>query len=235
MKNKPTHIAIIPDGNRRWARKRKLPIGTGHNEGAKSLEKIIEKAHNLDIKYLTVWGSSLSNISNRSEKEVNTLMGIFEKYFKKIASAKETHQNEVRVRVLGRWEELFSSGAKKSINEAIEKTRNYSRNNLTFLMAYNGTDEMVNAVKTICQKHKNKQNFKITPVVLKDNLWTHDLPPVDLVIRTGGEPHWSAGFMMFDVSEARLCFTETLWPSFSPQEFEKTINNYSQIERRFGK
>jgi len=136
--------------------------------------------------------------------------------------------------VLGRWEELLSKRAREAVANAVASTAHYNKKNLTFLLAYTGIDEMVNTVSAICRKRESNAELEITPDVIKNNLWTRELPPVDLVIRTGGEPHWSAGFMMFDVAEARLYFTETLWPDFSAEEFEQAVGNYNQTERRFG-
>ncbi|MFH1896259.1 MAG: polyprenyl diphosphate synthase [bacterium] len=235
MKNTPKHIVIVPDGNRRWAREKNLPPQMGHLEGVKAFEKVGKKANELNIPYFTAWGCSVSNVTARPQKEIDTLMNIFEKQFTKIAKDKETHQNQVKIRVLGRWAELFTPKAKKAVEKAIEATKNYRQKNITFLLAYSGVDEVVSAVSAICRKRKANPNLEITPTVIKNNLWTRELPPVDLVIRTGGEPHWSAGLMMFDVAEARLYFTNTLWPDFSPQEFEKAVAQYAQAERRFGR
>lgn len=235
MQNIPNHIAIIPDGNRRWAKGKHLPPSRGHFEGAKTLEKIIRKAYNLKINYLTIWGGSIANTTERSEKEIATLMDIYTKYFNKIASAKETHENQVRIRVLGRWAETSTTDAKNAVARAIDLTKDYSRCNLTFLLSYNGTDEMIEAVKSIVQMSKTRQDLETTPQLLKEHLWTKSLPPVDLLIRTGGEPHWSKGFMMWDVAEARLCFTETLWPDFSEKEMERIVKGFATVERRYGK
>jgi undecaprenyl diphosphate synthase len=226
----PNHVAIIPDGNRRWARKRHLPSVAGHSEGAKNMERILRAALNLKIPYITFWGCSVSNLTERSRGEVNFLMKVFETYFRKLAGSKELGENRVRVRVLGRWEELLSTGAKEAARELVANTKNYDRYNLTLLMAYDGRDEMVRAVKELCEMGKTP-----TAKGLKKRLWTRDLPPVDLVIRTGGEPHWSAGFMMWDVADAQLYFTETLWPAFSGAEFRKAILEYASRERRLGK
>ena len=225
------HIAIIPDGNRRWAKKRGLPSFLGHREGAKTTEKIFKAAFDLKIPYLTFWGSSVSNITNRSKDEVNFLFKLFETYFRKIAKDKEIRAKGVKVNVLGRWEELFPEKVKAAIRQAIKKTADYDNHQLTLLMAYSGTDEMADAISNI----KNQRSkLPVSAEDIKQHLWTRDLPPVDLVIRTGGEPHWSAGFMMWDVAEAQLHFTETLWPAFSEKEFRKIVADYTKTERRFG-
>lgn len=225
----PQHIAIIPDGNRRWARAKGLPSFMGHREGANTMERIVETARDLGIPAVTVWGSSVANITNRSKEETKFLFDIFETYFAKLARHTEIQKHNVRVRILGRWEALFPEHTKKAMREAVKQTKNNTARHLSFLMAYSGKEEMLHAIKEI------PRGGTVDEHAVKSRLWTKDLPPVDLVIRTGGEPHWSEGFMMWDVAEARLFFTETLWPDFSPEEFTRAIQNYANTERRFGK
>jgi len=233
--NIPQHIAIIPDGNRRWAKKNSLPVFRGHRQGIKSIEEVIKCALDLKIPYLTFWGCSMSNILNRSKLEVNFLMKIFEQNFRKIVQNEDIHNKKAGIAVVGRWRELFPKKTKESIEKAIDATKNYQNYHLTFLMAYSGTDEMQTAIQNIIKLKTENINLKIDENVIKNNLWTNNLPPVDLVIRTGGEPHWSDGFMMWDVANAQLYFTETLWPDFSGKEFRKVVDRYSKTKRRMGK
>ncbi len=163
--------------------------------------------------------------------EIKFILFIFEQYFKKLLKRKELDEYGIRVRVLGRWTEIFPKKTQKPIQEVIEKTKRNKNRNMTFLLAYDGRDEMTEAIKSI----RRKKGKKIDRDLVKENLWTRDLPPVDLVIRTGGEPHWSAGLMMWDVAEARLHFTETLWPAFTPGEFEKIVKVTGKVERRYGR
>jgi undecaprenyl diphosphate synthase len=227
------HVALIPDGNRRWAKRKNLLPWQGHIEGAKALEKILKKAWEMKIPYFTFWGSSLDNITKRSKEEVKVLLSLYQKYFKRLLKEKRIFDEKVRVSVLGRWKELFPKRLKETISKIIKKTKNHDRYFLTFLLAYNGTDEMLEAIKKISGKGIKKINEK----VLLENLWTGFLPPVDLVIRTGceGDPHNSAGFMMWHTAYSQFYFTKTLFPDFSPTEFEKIINDYLKRERRFGK
>jgi len=227
------HIALIPDGNRRWARKRGLAPWQGHIEGAKTLEKILEKAWEMKIPYFTFWGSSLDNITKRPRGEVKVLLSLYQKYFKRLLKEKRIFKEKVRVNIFGRWKEFFPKKLKETIFEVIKKTKNHDRYFLTFLLAYNGTDEMLEAIKKISRKKIKKIDEKI----LLENLWTGSLPPVDLIIRTGceGDPHNSAGFMMWHTAYSQFYFTKTLFPDFSPEEFEKIINDYLKRERRFGK
>ena len=236
--NLPQHIVLIPDGNRRWARKRGLPPFFGHRQGAKTLEKILKAALDLKIPYFTFWGTSLDNVTKRSSSEVNFLFKLFEWHFKKLAKVREVHQNGVRINVLGRWEKLFPEKTKKAIREAIEKTKNYKNYQLTFLMAYSGIDEMTTAIRGIAEFRIQNSELRINEESIKANLWTKDLPAVDLVIRTASErnnwSHLSAGLMMWDLADAQIYFTQTLFPDFSVAEFKKAIKQYSQTERRMG-
>lgn len=229
----PRHIVIVPDGNRRWAKKKGKPSFFGHRAGMKAVEKITQAAFKLEIPYLTIWGCSVANITERSSTEVKFLFNIFEIMFKRLARRKELKQKKIKVRVLGRWQEFFPESLKKAVRNVVNATEKYDGLNFTLLMAYDGRDEMLAAVRKISAS--GKKPSLIDYDAIKGSLWSVDLPPVDLVIRTGGEPHWSAGMMMWDVAEAQLYFTETLWPDFSPKEFQKALNYYARTERRHGK
>ena len=240
--NLPKHIAIIPDGNRRWAKKKGLASFFGHDKGAKVIEEIIEEAITSKISYLTFWGCSTNNITKRSKSEVTFLFKIFEQQFTRILKNESVHKNKIKINVFGRWEELFPQKTSAAIKKAIEETKNYHNYQLNFLLAYSGKDEMLTAIKSISNLKSNSpasgKNLKIDENLLKNNLWTKDLPPVDLIIRTGEEnglAHWSDGFMMWDAADSRLYFTKTLWPDFNKKEFKKAIAEYSISEKRFGK
>jgi len=235
IKNLPTHIAIIPDGNRRWAKKRKLQPWLGHRAGAKAFEKVLEKALELKIPYLTFWSGSWDNLTKRPKIEVNFLFKVYADWFQRIAKDKRIHQNKVRVNFLGRWKEILPQTTQRVIEKALTATKDYHQHSLTFLLAYNGMDEMRDCLQKITELARNKP-IKITEKLIKENLWTKDLPPVDLVIRTGcqDDPHLSAGFMMWDTAYSQLHFTQTLLPSFTSKEFAKIIQDYAQRERRMG-
>ncbi|MFA5178063.1 MAG: polyprenyl diphosphate synthase [Candidatus Paceibacterota bacterium] len=225
------HIALIPDGNRRWAKKRGLPSIVGHEKGSSSFEQILEKTLELKIPYLTFWGLSLDNVLKRSKTEINYIYKIIESQFQKMILDSRIYENKVKVTVLGRYQDYFPEKTKKIIAEIIKKTKNHDHYHLTFLLAYNGTDEMVDCLRKIKEKKQN-----ITEKTIKDNLWTKDLPAVDLIIRTGSEddPHLSAGFMMWDSAYAQLYFTKTFFPDFKKKEFEKCVLDYFERQRRKG-
>lgn len=230
-----THIALIPDGNRRWAKKRGLPPWKGHIEGAKNLERILKKIWEMKIPYFTFWGMSADNILKRPKEEIKILFQIFKKYFNKLLHSKEIEKEGVKINVFGRWREFFPASLKEVIEKVIEKTAKNKSFFLTILLAYNGTDEMLQAIAKIVKKAK-KENFQFSEKILRENLWTGKLPPVDLVIRTGCEkdPHNSAGFMMWQTAYSQFYFTRNLFPDFSPKELERAIKSYQKRERRFG-
>lgn len=234
LNNSLKHIVLIPDGNRRWARKRGLPSYLGHRKGAEITEKILKASFEMKIPCFTFWGSSLDNIFKRSKKEVNFLFRIFEQMFKKVLKSKEIDKNSVKINVFGRWNKLFPEKLKKIINLAIKKTRKNKKYQLTFLMAYSGIDEMKEAIKKITKLKFKNPKLKINENLIKNNLWTKNLPAVDLVIRTGGEPHWSSGLMMWDVANSQFYFTDTLYPDFTIREFRKAVELYKKTERRMG-
>ena len=230
------HVALIPDGNRRWAKKRGLLPWQGHFEGAKVVEKILKKALEMKIPYFTFWGGSLDNLTERSKKEIEFLFKVYEMYFKRLLKEKRIGKEKVKINIFGRWKEIFPKSLKIIAEKAIKETKNYKNHFLTLLLAYNGTDEMLDCIKKISEISK-KRRIKVNDNLIKENLWTGSLPAVDLIIRTGcqGDPHNSAGFMMWQTTYSQFYFTDTLFPDFLPQEFEKAIKNYLRRERRFGK
>lgn len=236
MENLPRHIAIIPDGNRRWAKKRGLTPWLGHRAGKKSFEKILETVRDMGIYCFTFWASSYDNLTKRPEREIKFLKEIYRLNFARLIKHKDIYEHQVKVNIFGRWPELLSPKQKKSFEAIIEKTKTHRQRLLNFLIAYNGTDEMQEAIKKIVKASRSDKDLKITSELIKANLWTRDLPPVDLVIRTGleGDPHWSAGFMMWDTADSQFYFTKTLWPDFSQEEFKKAIEDYCNRERRMG-
>lgn len=227
------HVALIPDGNRRWAERRGFLPWQGHLEGARILEKILKKVLEMKIPYFTFWGGSYDNLTKRSKKEISFLFKIYERYFKKLLREKTVDKEKVKINVFGRWKEISPKSLKEIVKRAVEKTKDYNRYFLTFLLAYNGTDEMLDCVRKISQKERKK----VDESLIRENLWTGSLPDVDLLIRTGcqGDPHNSAGFMMWQTAYSQFYFTKTLFPDFSPEEFERVINDFLKRERRFGK
>ena len=229
--NLPIHIAVIPDGNRRWARAKGLLPWLGHEQGAKTLNQITKDIFATGVKYFTFWASSEDNIKKRDPKEVAFYFKLVKRAFNDFEKSDYAENNQIKIDFLGSWEQMFPQDVKEVLYRIKEKTKNYGERYMTFLLAYDGRAEMLTALEKIS---KNNPVTEVTPEILKNNLLTKNLPPVDLVIRTGGEPHWSAGFMMWDVADSQLYFTQTPWPDFNKQELEIALSNYSSTQRRLG-
>lgn len=229
----PEHVVVIPDGNRRWARERGQKPWEGHLAGADRIEELVRKALEMKIKNISFWGSSVDNLKKRPLVEKKALLDIYEKYFKRLIESDEIHQNQAKINILGRWREQFPESLKKILEDGIKRTKDYKNYNLNFLLAYGGDDEMLEAIKKISLE-VGKDIKKITPELIKENLMTRSLPAVDFLIRTGGEPHLSAGFMMWDLANAQLYFSDKLFPDFDKADFEKAIEDFSERGRRLG-
>lgn len=226
----PHHVVIIPDGNRRYAKNLGKKPWYGHEIGAKNTESLVKKAHALGIKELSFWGSSLENLKKRPLEETRALLRIYETYFKELLENADIHKNKVHVRFIGRWREQFPEGLTKVLLQIEEATKDYTEYALNFFLAYSGDDDMLQAIEAL-----SVSKSKVTRETLKAALMTAELPPVDYMIRTGGDPHLSAGFMMWEMANAELFFSETLYPAFDEKAFEEAIMEYGNRARRHGK
>ena len=235
----PTHVAIIPDGNRRWARARGLAPWQGHVHGAKISGELIKAANAFGIPYFTLWIASLDNLLKRPKDEVEFLGKIFVEYFTKLAAHPDIHKERVRVRAYGFLEKVFPHEVVTAVRKAEEATAAYTSRRLSFLMGYDGRTELTEAVKKIAVEASQKpiDQAAITADFVQKHLWTADLPPVDFVIRTGtdNQPHWSGGFLLWQTCYSQLYFTNTYFPDFTPEEFQKAIKDYEGRERRLGR
>ncbi|MEI9966299.1 MAG: polyprenyl diphosphate synthase [Candidatus Moraniibacteriota bacterium] len=226
----PEHLVIIPDGNRRWATARGLKPWEGHEAGAENTKRLGEKVRELGIRQFTIWGSSLENLSKRPAAETRALLDIYARYFAEMAADPDIHENQVRVRFLGRWREQFPKSLRQSLEDLEAATATYRRHGLNFMLAYSGADDMLQAINTLVKSGKRE----VAPEDVKKALMTADLPAVDFLIRTGGEPHLSAGFMMWDLADSQLFFSDKLYPAFTPKELEAALFDYAQRPRRKG-
>jgi undecaprenyl diphosphate synthase len=229
----PHHVALIPDGNRRWAHARGLHSWDGHEAGAKNTEKIIEKARELGIRVFSFWGSSMENLTKRPFEEKRELLRLYEAYFTRMIENESIHKDRARIRLIGHWREQFPDGLRRILVRCEEETKNYDAYALNFFLAYSGNDDMLLAVRMLVASGISPD--AISSKHLKSVLMTHDLPPVDYLIRTGGEPHLSAGFMMWDIADAQLYFSDKLYPDFDAAAFAESIEEYARRARRFGK
>jgi len=227
------HIAIIPDGNRRWAQKNRKTLYVGYLKGGRSTETLIKAWLKLQAPYLTIWGCSVNNITQRTKAETKILFKVIEKEAKKLLTSRDLVESQVKIRVLGKWQEYFPSRLIKLMEELMAKTKTNESRNLTLLLAYSGVEEMAEAVASLVKS--GTPAGKITPRAIKRHLYTADLPPVDLLIRTGGEPHNSDGFMMWDTAFTKYYFSDNLYPDFEPEEFISVVKKSEKIKPRLGK
>ena len=227
----PKHIAIIMDGNRRWARAKGKPVSFGHKEGAKTLEKIVRYANKIGLEYITVYAFSTENWK-RSTEEVGTLMNILRKYLKDCV--KKSMKNNVKCRVIGRKEEL-SEDIIESINNLEEKTKDNTGLNFTIAINYGGRDEIVRAVRKIADKVKagEIETSDIDETMISDNLDTAGIPDPDLLIRTSGEQRLS-NYLPWQLAYTEFYFTDVYWPDFNREELIKACEKYNKRERRYG-
>lgn len=228
----PKHVAVIPDGNRRWAKKRGLQPWEGHDVGAKMIEKIVRKARDLGIQYISIWGSSKENLVKRPIRERQELINIYTKYFEKLINSEEVEKDDVRINIIGGWREQLPKNLVNLLEGGIEKTKHHHKYHVNFFLSYSGDDEMIAAIREIIKDCRDIAT--VTKDTVKKHLFTKDLPPVDYLIRTGGEPHLSTGFMMWDIANAQLFFSDLHFPEFDEREFEKAIADYARRMRRHG-
>ena len=229
--NFPEHVAIIMDGNRRWAKQKKLPIKLGHREGAKTLEKIVRHAKKIGIKYITVYAFSTENWK-RSESEVESLMSLLREYLDNFAKKADTEN--IKINVLGDMKP-FSEDLKKSIDLAIERTKNNTGIIFNICLNYGGRDEIVKAVQKIGRKIENHElNVDdINENTISENLYTAHMPDPDLLIRTSGEIRLS-GFLIWQSSYTEFVFLEKYWPDFNEKDLENCIEIYQRRHRKYG-
>ena len=231
IKNVPAHVAIILDGNGRWAKEKGMPRNYGHMQGAKAVEDILEVARDMGIKYLTVYAFSTENW-NRPESEVTALMKILRNYLK--TSIKKSMKNNVRCRVIG-----DKSALSEDIQDAIAELEEATKENtgLTFSIAinYGGRDEIVRAVRKVAAKVESGEikAEDITDAMIGENLDTNYLPDPDLLIRTCNEQRIS-NFLLWQCANTEIYFTPVAWPDFDKAELEKAVEAYAGRNRKFG-
>ncbi len=230
--NIPRHVAIIPDGNRRWAKRHGEQPWIGHERGAMRIEELARASRDAGVQHLSLWGSSLENLTKRPLRERRALLEIYDTYFTRLFSKGDLEKYDVRVNVIGRWKEQLPETLCKKIDAGMKQTKEHRTSFLNFFIAYSGDDEMVHAVNTIVATHPKGE--QVTKEHIKEALMTKDLPPVDYMIRTGGEPHLSTGFMMWDTANAQLYFTQKLFPDFGQQAFMEALEEYQRRARRLG-
>ena len=230
--NLPKHLAIIMDGNGRWAKQQGFLRAFGHENGTKSVKKTITTCAKLGIEYLTLYAFSTENW-NRPKLEVEALMKILINSLKKELNTLQ--ENNIKLNAIGNLEKL-PKNAQKELLDVIDKTKNNTRLTLTLALSYGSREELVNAVRIISDKVKNNiiSIDTIDDSIINEHLYTQNLPDVDLLIRTSGE-HRISNFLLWQIAYAELYFTNVLWPDFKDQDLYEAIISYQKRERRFGK
>ncbi len=230
--NLPKHLAIIMDGNGRWAKQKGLLRALGHESGTKSVKDNIKSCAKLGIEYLTLYAFSTENW-NRPKLEIETLMKILIRSLKK--ELKTLQDNNIKLNAIGNLEKLPKS-AQNELLDVIDKTKDNNRMTLTLALSYGSREELVTAVRNISDKVKNNiiSIDSIDDSIINEHLYTRNLPDVDLLIRTSGE-HRISNFLLWQIAYAELYFTDILWPDFKEQDLYEAIISYQKRERRFGK
>lgn len=232
LESLPKHIAIIMDGNGRWAKQKGLLRALGHEEGTKAVRDIVESSAELGIKNLTLYAFSTENW-NRPKLEVDTLMRLLVSSLKK--EIKTLIKNDIKLIAIGNLSNLPKK-AQKELNEVIAKTKDNNRMILTLALSYGSREELIHVIKDISQKVKNEELSleAIDESIINKHLYTQNLPDVDLLIRTSGEQRIS-NFLLWQIAYAELYFSTILWPDFRRENLYEAIFNYQTRERRFGK
>lgn len=227
----PKHIAIIMDGNRRWAREKGLDPKQGHREGAKTLEKIVRYANEIGLEYITVYAFSTENWK-RSEDEVGALMILLQKYLDDYSKRADTEN--IKVKVLGDITRL-SEGMQKSIKKCMERTKNNTGVVFNIALNYGSRNEIVSAVKNIAYavKNGNINVEEITEDTISNNLYTAGEPDPDLLIRTSGELRLS-NFLLWQLAYTEFLFVDKHWPDFSEEDIDMAIEVFQKRNRKFG-
>jgi len=227
--NIPKHVGIIIDGNRRWAKKRGLGADEGHEAGMRNVEKIVERAKESGIRYLTIYTLSTENWRKRSKKEVK---GIFDLLLRMIREKKKEYQKKgIRLFILGNFQ-AFPKKVARAIEEMLRIVLKHERMKVNMALNYGGRDEIIKAIKEIVKEKIPAE--KINEELVAKHLYTNGQPDPDLMIRTGGEIRLS-NFLLWQLSYAELYFTDVLWPDFGPEEFDKAILEYQRRKRNFGR
>jgi undecaprenyl diphosphate synthase len=227
----PRHIAIIMDGNGRWAKKKNLSRISGHLKGVDSVREVVTACREMGIKVLTLYAFSMENWQ-RPKEEVTALMGLLKEYLLK--ERDEMVKNNIRLSAIGRLEDL-SPDVRATLDEAIKQTKKCDGMILNLALSYGGRSEILHAVHGILSDLK-KGRIKEEEIDLSSfpqYLWTRGLPDPDLLIRTSGESRIS-NFLLYQIAYTELYLTETLWPDFNREELQKAIVDYQSRERRFG-
>lgn len=229
------HLAIIPDGNRRWAKQHGLRgYKKLYDKGFQGLADITDTAFGLGVTHLSLWGSSHANIADRSAEFFTSIDRAFRDNVLKLSDNPAIEKYDVHINIIGEWRDSLTSKTVEVFEDAMAKTAHRTGRELTILIDYSGTRERAAAIESIVEQ----PDTTLAPAdLLRSRCWTGHLPDVDLIIRTGAwqDPHNSAGFLSLLTDEAQLSFPELLWPDFAPEHLTTIVTDFQKRERRHGK
>ena len=229
--NPPKHIAIIMDGNGRWAKSRNLPRWKGHETGAESVREVIDACIEANVQYLTLYAFSTENW-NRPKPEVTALMKLLEKFL--VSHTSDLQKNNVKLQAIGRLKDL-TQGPMNALSKTISETKNNTKLNLILALSYGSREEIVDAVNNIIKltKEGNLDNTELTTSSFEKHLYTSNIPDPDLLIRTSGEMRIS-NFLLWQISYSEIFISEKLWPDFNKNDLFEAIDSYNKRDRRYG-
>ncbi len=233
------HLAIIPDGNRRWARQHMIKAQQQiYKKGGDKVFEIVEEAFSQNVPNVTFWASSYANLVDRPKDFVGAMEDMYKKNFLELAEHPLIHDNQVRIEVQGEWHSLLASETVEVMQSAVDKTAHYEKRLLTILAGYDGSRERGAAVTKLLESDSNEtpRSSLAADALLREASWTGHLPDVDLIVRTGAwqDPHNSAGFLSLLANEAQFAFPSVLWPDFSANQLTEIIDDFTARERRKG-
>jgi len=242
ISSKIKHLAIIPDGNRRWAQKHSYVGKDVYKEGTQRLYEMLEYLAKHNLKYFTFWSSSLNNLTHRPGDPLKLFDSLYEENFTKLLEEKLIWDHAVKIVIYGAWRGLLKPNTERVIDDAMFKTKDHKGMTFSILVGYDGRLERGNAVLSLA--NDIKEGLIISPsnplkmdALLCDRSWTNALPQVDLIVRTGSwkDPHMSANFLTFLSGESQFVFPPVLWPDFTVTELEMSFRDFLDRERRYGK
>jgi tritrans,polycis-undecaprenyl-diphosphate synthase [geranylgeranyl-diphosphate specific] len=229
----PHHVAVIMDGNRRFAQSMGMVVAEGHEKGREKLEELLEWCLDIGIKMLTVFAFSTENVG-RSKEEVDTLMRMFAQNFRRLGTNERVHKHRIRVRVLGQTE-LLPSDVREAIRDAEERTKDYDSYFFNLAVGYGGREEIIHAIRNVA-KRVREGDLEVTDITEKtfsEFLYTRDMPDPDLILRTSGEERIS-NFLLWQLAYSELYFADVYWPGFRKIDFLRAVRSYQLRRRRFG-
>ena len=231
----PTHVAIVMDGNRRFALSSGLRNEQGHRMGKEKVRQVMRWCRDIGIKYLTVYALSLENLTSRSPEELDTLFDLYESGFLELCGDREIHRDRVRCKAVGQIR-LLPARVISAIDAAEKATKDYDSLVFTVCLAYGARQELVDAIKNILSDHRDGKIDldSVCEELVSQYLYTHDMPDPDLVIRTSGEERVS-NFLLWQMAYAELFFIDVHWPAFRKRDFLRAIRTYQGRQRRYGR